>query len=242
MILVLARGRSGLRLRWSGLALQREPTRRVLRIGLPAASDGAVMWIGQFLFLMIVARLGTGDLQVAYYAAHMIGVRLEALTYLPATAWSIAAATMIGQNLGAEQPARARRAGHEAALQCGLLAGVVALVFFFGARLLFALMHQDPTVQDVGVGPFRVLAWFQPLLAISIVYTGALRGAGDTRFPLLITFVGVTLLRLPLAWWLGVTLGWALLGAWLAMCADFVLRAALTSGRFARGKWIRVKV
>jgi Na+-driven multidrug efflux pump len=242
MVAVLARGRSALRLKRSSLPLQREPARRVLRIGLPAASDGAVMWTGQFLFLMVVARLGTGDLQFAYYAAHMIGVRLEALMYLPATAWSIAAATMIGQNLGAEQPARARRSGHEAALQCGLLAVGVALLFYVLARVLFALMHLDPLVHAVGVGPFRILAWFQPLLALSIVYTGALRGAGDTRFPLLITFVGVTLLRLPLAWWLGIALGWGLLGAWLAMCADFALRTTLAAARFARGKWIRIKV
>ncbi|HUU83123.1 MAG TPA: MATE family efflux transporter [Phycisphaerae bacterium] len=242
MIGVLIRRPGPLRLHWSALPLRREITNRIFRIGLPAAADGAVMWTGQFLFLMVVARLGTGETQIAYYAAHMIGVRLEALVYLPATAWSIAAATMIGQNLGAEKPVRARRSGQEAALQCGLLALLVAVGFFFGARLLFALMHHDTLVHEVGVGPFRILAWFQPLLAICIVFTGALRGAGDTRFPLLINFVGVTLLRLPLAWWLGVVLGWGLYGAWLAMCADFTLRAALAAARFARGRWIKVVV
>ncbi|MHC4065639.1 MAG: hypothetical protein ACYSUI_14235 [Planctomycetota bacterium] len=71
---------------------------------------------------------------------------------------------------------------------------------------------------------------------------GALRGAGDTRFPLLITFVGVTVLRLPLAWWLGVELGWGLMGAWAATWADFVLGMWLAGGRLARGRWAKIKV
>ncbi|MCH7720858.1 MAG: MATE family efflux transporter, partial [Planctomycetes bacterium] len=107
-IAVLARGRSGLRLRRHLLTPHWTSIRRIVRIGLPAASDGAIMWTGQFIFLMIIGRLAVGQLGEAYYAAHMIGVRLEALIYLPATAWSMAAATVIGQNLGADQPARAR--------------------------------------------------------------------------------------------------------------------------------------
>ncbi|MHC4090537.1 MAG: MATE family efflux transporter, partial [Planctomycetota bacterium] len=151
MLAVLLYGRGGLRLAWSSLGLHADPVGRLLRIGVPAASDGAVMWAGHFVFLMIVARLAGGELQVAYYAAHMIGVRLEALTYLPATAWAIAAATMIGQNLGAQRPDRATRSGHEATLQCGLLASLVGLLFFVGAEALFRLMHNDVMVHDVGI-------------------------------------------------------------------------------------------
>jgi len=242
MLVVLSIGRSGLRLRRSALGLQREPVRRVLRIGGPAASDGALMWTGHFVFLMIVGRLATGELQVAYYAAHMIGVRLEALTYLPAAAWAAAAATMIGQNLGARHPDRARRSGHEAVLQCGVLAVLVGLVFLSCAGGLFALLHKDPLVRQVAVGPFRMLACGQPLLAMSIVYVGALRGAGDTRFPVLITVMGNILVRLPAAYVLGVLWQWGLWGVWLAMCGDFVMRAALAAGRFARGRWIHTRV
>ncbi len=242
MAYVLARGRSGLRLRRSALGLRREPVGQLMRIGIPAASDGAVMWTGHFIFLMIVARLAGGEKQIAYYAAHMIGVRWEALTYLPASAWAAAAATMIGQNLGADQPARARQAGHEAALQCGALAAVVGTAFFVGAAGLFHLMHNDPLVHQVGIGPFKIVALFQPLLAISIVYTGALRGAGDTRYPLLITVATLSVIRLPLGYLFGITFGWALLGVWVAMSCDFVLRGILAAIRFAGGQWIRINV
>jgi putative MATE family efflux protein len=242
MLAVLARGRGGLQIRWSALGLQKEPTRRVLRIGGPAASDGAVMWTAQFIFLMIIARLAAGDLGTAYYAAHMIGVRLEAFTYLPATAWAAAAATMIGQNLGAHQPDRARRAGHEAALQCGLLSATVGVLFLIGANGIFTLMHKDPLVREVGVTPFRLVACFQPMLAISIVYVGALRGAGDTRFPLVATTLGQTLVRLPLAYLFGIVLHAGLFGAWAAMCTDFVVRGVIVATHFARGKWIKLQI
>jgi len=242
MTLVLLRGRAGLRLRVAHMKLAAEPVRRLLRIGIPAASDGAVMWTGHFCFLMIIARLAVGDLQVSYYAAHMIGVRLEALTYLPASAWAMAAATMIGQNLGAQQPERARGSGHAAARQCGVLAAVVGTFFLVAAPTCFHIMHDDPAVHEVGIFPFRVVACFQPLLAISIVYIGAMRGAGDTRYPLLITVLGLALVRLPLGYVLGIVWGKGLLGAWLAMCADFSLRALLAVRRFVGGRWIHVKV
>jgi len=242
MLTVLAHGRAGLRLHGSALRLQREPVDRILRIGVPAASDGAVMWTGHFIFLIIVARLAEGALGQAYYAAHIIGVRLESLTYMPAVAWAAAAATMIGQNLGAGDPGRARRSGHEAALQCGLLAAAVGVAFYFGATALFQVMHKDPTVRAVGTSPFRIVALCQPMLAVSIVYIGALRGAGDTRFPLVITILGLVLVRLPLAYVFGVVLGGGLWAAWLAMCGDFVLRAILAAIRFARGKWVSLKV
>ena len=242
MLAVLLHGRSGLRLSWASLGLRRQPARRLLRIGMPAAADGAVMWVAQFLILMIIARLAEGELGDAYYAAHMIAVRLEAFTYLPATAWAVAAATMIGQNLGAQHPGRARRAGHEAVLQCGLLAAAVGLAMLFGAQALFELMHTETIVHRAGVFPFKIVACFQPLLAISIVYVGALRGAGDTRYPLFVTALGQTLIRLPLAYLFGVVMGGGLLGAWLAMCLDFVVRGALVATRFARGKWIGSRV
>ncbi len=242
MTAVLWKGRSGLRFSRAQLRLQREPVRRLLAIGGPAATDGAILWSGHFLFLMIVARLAEGELGRAYYAAHIIGVRLEALTYLPATAWAAAAATMIGQNLGAGDATRAKQAGHEAALQCGLLTALVGAGFWLFATELFEVMHRDQIVRDAGIGPFRLIACFQPLLACSIVYMGALRGAGDTRFPLLITTFTLVVFRLPLGYALGMMLGMGLWGVWIAMCVDFVIKAILSFWRFAGGKWSRLKV
>src|SRR5690606_21518553 len=114
--------------------------RRILAIGLPAALDGALMWGAQFLFLMIISHLSAGSQRTSIFAAHIVGIRVEAITYLPAVAWGAAAATLVGQSLGAGLPQRAIHAGHTAARQCGMLGAVMTLVFFFGAGPIYRFM------------------------------------------------------------------------------------------------------
>ncbi len=239
---VFVGGRSGLHLRRHELLPSRRNAYRILRIGLPAGVDGAVMWSGHFLFLALIARLASDPLGQAYFAAHIVAVRVEAFSYLPAVAWSAATATMIGQALGAGLPQRARRVGHEGVIQSVTLNLAVAIFFFFGAKTVFEVMSADALVREVGVGPFRYLALMQPFMVASIVYVGGLRGAGDTRFPLLISLVGTVLLRVPVGYVFGIMLNGGLLGAWVGMFADNLWRAAAAYARFVRGRWLHAKV
>ena len=242
MVLVLIRGRSGLRLRLDRVKPVLAAIRRILRIGLPAALDGAVMWSGHFVFLMVIANLAEDALGQAYYAAHIIAVRVEAFTYLPAVAFATATATIIGQSLGAGDPVRAKRAGHEAVFQCGLLAVGLTALYYFGADTVFQVMHRDEIVREVGPPAWRMLALFQIFLTTSIIYVGALRGAGDTRYPLLITIICVGCVRLPLGYLCGIVLNGGLIGAWVGMCGDMTLRAILATIRFSRGGWVKTRV
>ncbi|MCH7995842.1 MAG: MATE family efflux transporter, partial [Planctomycetes bacterium] len=191
MLFVLFRGRGGVVLRLHELTTSWNRVRRILRIGVPAAADGAILWSGHFALLAIVTRVAEGAAGQAALAANIIAVRVEALTYLPAVAWGTATATMIGQSLGAGIPDRAKRAGYAAALQCGALSVVMAAFFYFGAGFIYEQMSADPLVRGVGVPPFRMLALLQPLMAVSIVFIWGMRGAGDTRYPMMITIVGV---------------------------------------------------
>ena len=242
ILAVLARGVSGLKLAGRELRVGGKTARRVLRIGGPAAVDGAVTWVGQFMFLMIIARLDAAGRGGAVFAAHIVGVRLEGITYLPAVAWGAAAATLIGQSLGAGREERAVASGHEAARQCGLLSVIIGIVFFVFAPALFGLMHESSAVSQAGAVAFRVNAVFQLPLALAIIYTASLRGAGDSRFPLLANVTGVFCVRLPLAWWMGIELEGGLLGAWLAMCGDVTVRAVLLMWRYRRGDWVRTRI
>jgi len=239
MLGVLASGVHDLKLRLEYLIPHVDDIRRILQIGIPAAVDGILMWSGQWMFLMIIARLGDGSQEQAFTAAHMIGMEAEALTYLPATAWGYAAATLVGQSLGAGDALRAKRLANEAARHCIVVAVVGAVVYLLGAQIIYGVMTQEPAVRAIGIPALRFLSWYQIPLAVMVVYVHALRGAGDTRAVMFINVVGVLLVRLPVAYVLGILCGGGLIGAWSGMCVDIVARMIVATLYFRRGHWAR---
>jgi putative MATE family efflux protein len=252
VLLVLARGRCGLFLRprlfWPEPAL----LRRILRVSIPAGMDSLSMVVGQLWFLSIINRLG--DIASS---AHGIALTWEALGYLSGNAFGIAAMTLVGQNLGAGQPRQASRSGWAAfGLGCGVMTFMGALFFTF-ARPMFRLFcpHASETpIVDAGVPVLRLVAFAMPMLASTIIFTASLRGAGDTRVPVLFTWTGFLLVRIPLAYYLALSeidlgtigswhgLGIGLFGAWMAMFADLAVRGVFFLRRFAGGAWKRTRV
>lgn len=230
-------GIKGLTLDVRELRLGGEIIGRILRIGMPAAAEGIVIWIGHVLFLRIISLLGQ-----TVFTAHIVGIRVEALTYLPAVAWGAAAATMVGQSLGAGKPERAYQAGQEAALQCSLFGLGITLWFVFGADSIYSMMHQDPTVQEVGSFPFQVVGLFQIPLILSIVYCSALRGGGDTVFPLASAILTTYFVRLPIAWYCVKTLDMGLMGAWMGMNIDMLARGGLATWWYTSRRWIKLRL
>jgi len=216
--------------------------RRILKIGVPAAGDGLVTFSGHFVFMMVVTRVSSEYSAAILYAAHTVGIRIESLSYLPANAFGVAAAAMVGQNLGANQPDRAALAAREAARQAACLLALNGLLFFFAAEPLFRILSDDPRVWACGVPALRGLACVQIPLAFLIVYVGALRGAGDSRSPMIYTALSMALVRVPLAYLGGFVLRGGLLGAWMGMFGDLVVRAVLMSLRFRLGRWKRIQV
>lgn len=237
IVYCLAVGTSGLKLHWAELHLKGNVVRRILHIGLPAAVDGMVMWISHFIFLRIIRE--TGD---ASMAAHVIGIRIEALTYLPAVAWGAATATLVGQSLGAQRPDRARKAANIAIWQMVGVGALLTVVYFAGSSLIYQWMSNDPEVRTLGIPALRLLAMFQVPLTVAIVVLNALRGAGETRYPMVVTLLGGFGFRLPLAYLFGIVLGGGLIGAWIGMCGEMFLRAVLLLARFLQGSWVHQRV
>lgn len=223
--------------------LDLQTVRRILRIGGPALVDGILLWSGHFLFLRVISGLGSNEDEArATFAAHIVGIQVEALNYLPAFAWGTAAATMVGQCLGAGDSRRAQSGAHEAARQAVLVGVIATAVLFFGARLIYQLMHSDPSVGEIGVPAMRILAISQIPLSLMIVYAVALRGAGDTLTPMALNFFGIFCIRLPLGYWLAVTQGWGLSGAWMSITLDIGLRAIVAGLYFQSGRWKKTRV
>jgi putative MATE family efflux protein len=241
VVIVLARGRAGLKLKWASFRPDLALIYRLLRVSVPAALDSFSLVAGQFWFLHIVNGLG-----VTAASAHGIAIGWEALGYLSGHAFGTAAITLVGQALGARQPALAAKSGWTAfALGCGLMT-VMGAIFFALAPGMFWVFCQDPEQQpviDVGVPVLRLVAFAMPALASTIIFTAALRGAGDTRVPVLFTWVGFLIVRIPLAYLLtSEAVGFGLFGAWLAMAADLIVRGVFFWVRFASGKWQRARV
>ncbi len=236
VLIVLFRGRAGLKLHMAGFRPDWSLMRRLLRVSLPAGADSLSVVAGQMWFVHIVNGLGT-----IAASAHGIALVWEALGYLSGHAFGTAAMTLVGQNLGARRPDRASRAGWTAfALGCGVMTFMGAIFFTF-APSLFAPFCRQPgqeAVIDAGVPVLRLVAFAMPALASTMIFTAALRGAGDTRVPVLFTWIGFLVVRIPLAYLLtSDAVGWGLFGAWTAMSADLFVRGAFFYSRFAGGKW-----
>jgi Na+-driven multidrug efflux pump len=249
---VLFRGRAGLKLHFDQLRLNGALQRRMLRISVPATIDVLSICIFQLYFLGLVNHLG-----VTAAAAHGIAIGWEALGYLSGHVFATAASALVGQNLGARRPDRAERCGWAALGIGGAVMIVMGAVFYTFAPEMFRLFNpkaEQAPVIEAGVPVLRLVAFAMPPVACIIICTGALRGAGDTRVPLLLTWIGFLVIRIPLAYVLmypsvnlgplGVLQGFdlGLYGAWLAMFADLTVRGVCFLIRFATGGWKRIKV
>ena len=121
-------------------------------------------------------------------------------------------------------------------------ATVAGVVFMVVPQFLLGIFTNDQHVIDAGVGAMAVIGIGQPAQAVIFTLGGALRGAGDTRFPLVATIVNWLVVRLPLAYVLAFPLGLGLTGVWAGIAADYFVRAGLLAWRFNSGAWQRVRV
>jgi putative MATE family efflux protein len=237
MLCLLLRGRAGLRLRAAPPDV--ELLRRILRVGVPGGADVGAVLICQMWYLAIVNQLGA-----LAAAAHGVAIRIEALAYLPGLAFQVAATTLAGQYLGAKDLRRAHHSVLTACLACLLVMLTAGAVFYFGAEQLANLFlgNEQAEVARQAAPLLRTIALGMPALALLTVFTGALRGAGDTRWALLFTLIGFLAVRIPLTYALTDWIAWGVEGAWYAMVADLYVRAALVTYRFRHGGWTRVAV
>lgn len=271
----LIRGRSGVKLTRRRLMPHRLTLKRLLRLGAPNFVESLGMWVGNFFVVMFVGWLavaardagGDGD---GIFGAHIWGIRIEAFSFLPGFAMGMAAATLAGQYLGAGSTALARTA----IIRCTFIgAGVMALMglmFIVFPAQIIGLFTAQPVHLELVPRLLVICGVVQIPFAIALVIRSALRGAGDVKFVMFITWFATYAMRLPLAYALsgvdiyreyelesgevvrrmvlenpfpeieGVTGG--LGGLWLGLCLELFLRGALFLGRFIHGGWSRVKV
>jgi len=217
--------------------LRRDLARAVWDVGLPVFGERVVQQVGVLLYTKLVLMYGT-----VAYAAHQVGLSIEAFSFLPGYGFAVAAATMAGQSIGAGKYARAKLENWEAnRLAACVMAGMGLLFFFFPYALLRAFTD-DLAVIELGTLFLKIVALLQIPLALTMVLSGSLRGAGDTRYIMGTTIVGMWGVRLPLACIAALWLHLDLIFVWSAMVADWTIRMGLLIVRYRSERWHGIQV
>jgi putative MATE family efflux protein len=206
--------------------------RRLVRLSATGAFQvliGMASWIG---LVRTISSFGTDAL-----AGYIVGMRVIMFALLPSFGMSNAAATMVGQALGAKNPERAERAVWKAGFYNLIFLGSIGLIFVVFARQIIGLFTHDPAVVPYGVDCLRIVACGFLFYAYGMVLTQAFNGAGDTWTPTILNLFVFWLWELPLAYALAVVFGFGPRGVFLAITIAFSTLAIVSAIFFKRGKW-----
>ena len=209
--------------------------KQAFHLGLPSFLERAVISGGQIVSTALISGLGTAAL-----AAHQLANSGESLCYMPIFGFSIAATTLVAQNLGAGDKERAFQQGAWSTwMSVGVMCTASAIMFALAPNII-DLFSNDSEVIMLGARVLRIEAFAEPFFAIATVVAGVLRGAGDTRWPFYISLAGMWLMRVPIAFILINLYGWGLEAIWVGMAVDLFVRGVLCLWRFYKRTWVHV--
>ena len=210
---------------------------RLFKVGAPI---GLLRFldVGSFvIFSVIISRLGNAQL-----AANQIAIQLMSVSYTTGMAISLAATTLVGQYIGARQLGMAENSTYNALKLAMSFMVFVGLVFLLFPEEMITLFNNDTDVIRFGREALLYAAFFQAFDALAVIFIGALRGAGDTRWTALAAFVGAWIIFLPLAYFLAFTLELGFGGAWLSATIYVCLLGLACVYRFRQGVWKKITI
>jgi putative MATE family efflux protein len=234
---VLSRGRGRLVVLRRHLAMRLDVIRELIRIGTPAAMQVLIetaSWLG---LVRIIASYGSLAL-----AGYTIAMRIVIFALLPSWGLAQAAATLVGQNLGAREPERARRSVWSIARYNLAFLGPVGLFFAVAPAVTVSFFTNEAATAEYAAQCLRVVALGFVVFAFGMVAVQAFNGAGDTTTPMLVNLASFWFFKIPLAWFLAKVVGLGPRGAFIAIAAAYTLQSILAGALFRRGKWQRVSI
>ena len=209
----------------------------LLSISGSAAIEQMFMRVGFFSYAKIVASLGT-----VAFAVHQICMNLLELSFCFGEGLSVAASSLVGQNLGARRPDKAIVYGKAGQRMAFVVSVVLFILFFFGRRELVGIFNRDIDILNLGSKVMIIVAIVTFFQTTQTVFLGCLRGAGDTKFVAKISFVSIGIIRPIVAWIFVNPLNLGLIGAWFSLAMDQIIRCLLGRKRFNSGKWTKIKI
>lgn len=234
---LLLRGASVIRLARKHLVLTWGIIKRLAKVSL----NGAWQFMISSLSWIVMMRI-TADFGSEAVAGYTIAIRLIIFTILPSWGLSNAAATLVGQNLGAGEPLRAEKSVWRAGYYNTLFLLVVSIIYFIVAPQLLSLFTDVPAVQEAGVLSLRIICLGYVFFSYGMVISQSFNGAGDTFTPMLVNIICFWFIQIPLAWLLAKTLNWGLAGVCWAIVLSEVVLAVIFIVLFRRGRWKTVAI
>jgi putative MATE family efflux protein len=210
---------------------------RLIRVSLTGILQFAIAhtsWIG---LVRIVSIFGAAAL-----AGYTIAIRIVIFVILPSWGLSNAAATLVGQNLGAGHPERAEKAVWRTGLYNMIFLGAVGVIFIFFSEPIVRLFTHDPAIVPLGAACLRIVSYGNLGYAYFMVMMQAFNGAGDTITPTIVNFFGFWLFEIPLAYWLAIPLHMRSNGAFAAIAIAESSMAAASAVLFKQGRWKKKKI
>jgi putative MATE family efflux protein len=228
----LFNGRGRLAFHFRHLALARDLIKRMLIISIGGVGQFLITTASWVMLMRIIAVYGSGPI-----AAYTIALRMIEFVILPAWGLGNAAATMVGQNIGAGLPERAEEAAWQAAKYNAVFMTIVGVMMLATAPQITGLFSSDPEVLRYGTSCLRIMGIGFPMYAIGMIVTQALNGAGDTGTPSALNLVAFWIIQIPLALWLARTMGYGPNGVFIAIVVSESLLTVLSVIVFRRGRW-----
>lgn len=214
--------------------------RNLIKIGFPSALQQIAWNAGTLVVYFLVGRLHAGE--VTALAAMTAGLRIEAIIFLPIFAFNMASAVLTGNRLGAGDVAGARSGAIATAGLALTIIFIPAVIIFVLAPVLSRLLTTDPPVIAEMTRYLRINMVGEPFMAVGVVLSGALQGAGDTYATMRIIFAGMWAFRIPLILIVIYVLAWGAVGVWCAMAVSIILMCGLLVARFMGNAWISSSV
>ena len=210
----------------------------IVKVGYSVFAEQVLMRIGFMLTAIMAAKQGTDAM-----AAHQVGMNIMGLSFSFGDGLQATAVALIGYSLGAKQPDRAKEYGRTCRMIGGVIAVVLAIVYFSGARFLMRLFFEgEDEIVSIGVSIMHVIIFVVMLQIAQVIYMGCLRGAGDTLYTAVASTISVTLVRTAGSYFFGYVLNMGITGIWFGVLADLVSRFLFASIRFRQGKWTEIKI
>ena len=206
-------------------------------LGSSTLAEQIFLRIGFLTYSAIVARLGTNA-----FAAHQVGMNILSISFSFGDGLSVAAVALVGQSLGEKRPDLAKIYGGICQRLGVCFASILCVIFLTCSSPIFRLFSDDAEVLGYGAFLMRMISLIIFMQITQVIYTGCLRGGGDTKFTAFVSLISVAMIRPFSGWLFCYPLNMGLLGAWLGLTVDQLMRLTLSYLRFKSGKWTRYKI